>query len=188
MVTALDKNTALVLIDLQSGIVQYPLINPISEVLANASQLVAAFRQAGLPIVLVTINPSAAAQNLRRDAKQPPRPVPAPEWFELAPEIVAEPGDIRITKQTWGAFYNTALDEELKQRQVTGIVLAGVSTSIGVETTARAAFEHGYNIAFAQDAMTDTVASAQENSLKVIFPRIGELDTTGNIIKVLLAM
>ena len=186
MVTALDKNTALVLIDLQNGIVQMPVINPVSEILANAAKLVAAFRQAGLPVVLVTVDPTKAAQGLRAEAKRPLGTLPA-GWLDLAPEITAEPGDIHITKYTWGAFHNTdiSLDEELRKRNITGIMLAGVSTSIGVESTARAAFERGYNIAFAQDAMSDLVASAQENSLKVIFPRIGEIDSTDNIIKVL---
>ena len=190
MVTTLDKNTALVLIDLQNGIMQMPVIDPVSGILANAAKLVAAFRQAGLPVVLVTVDPTKAVQGLRNEAKRPPLGTLPAGWLDLAPEIKAEPGDIHITKYTWGAFHNTdiSLDAELKKRDITGIVLAGVSTSIGVESTARAAFERGYNIAFAQDAMTDLVASAQENSLKVVFPRIGELDSTDNIIKALAAL
>ncbi|MGI4863207.1 MAG: isochorismatase family protein [Janthinobacterium lividum] len=190
MVTALDKNTALVLIDLQNGILQMPVVGSVSEILANAAKLVAAFRQAELPIVLVTVDPTKNPSGLRNEAKRPPIGTLPASWFELAPEIKAEPGDIRITKYTWGAFHNTdnSLDEELKKRHVTGIVLAGVSTSIGVESTARAAFERGYNIAFAQDAMSDLVPSAEKNSLQVIFPRIGELDSTDNIIKVLSAL
>lgn len=190
MVTALDPITALVLIDLQNGILQLPLVGSTSEVVTNASKLLAAFRQAGLPIVLVNVDPSQAARNRRADAKGPAGMAITPEWLTLALEIKTEPSDIRVTKYTWGAFHNANvnLDEELRKRNVTGIVLAGISTSIGVESTARAAFERGYNITFAQDAMTDMVASAQENSLKVIFPRIGEVDTTDNIISVLAAL
>lgn len=190
MVTALDKNTALVLIDLQNGILQLPVITPVSEILANAAKLLAAFRQAGLPVVLVTVNPTKAVKGRRTDAKSPAFSTLPAGWLDLAPEIKAEPDDIRITKYTWGAFHNTdiSLDEALQKRTITGIVLAGVSTSIGVESTARAAFERGYNITFALDAMSDLVASAQENSLKIIFPRIGELDTTDNIIKALAAL
>ncbi|WP_223653557.1 isochorismatase family protein [Hymenobacter psoromatis] len=184
MVTALDKNTALVLIDLQRAIVQMPVVDPISGVLTNAGQLLAAFRRAGLPVVLVTVDP-ANRPDLRNDAQRPSRTVFPPEALALTPEIEPVPDDIRITKHSWGAFYDTGLEEALRQRGVTGIVLAGVSTSIGVESTARAANERGYNLTFAQDAMTDMVASAQENSLRVIFPRIGEVDTTANIIRVL---
>lgn len=186
MVTALDKNTALVLIDLQLGIVQLPVATPINEVLANAAKLVAAFRKAGLPVVIVNVNPSASAvKELRKDASQPARTVFSEEWLKIVPEIITEPGDIFITKHTWGAFYETALDEELKKKNITGIVLAGVSTSIGVEGTARGASERGYNIAFAKDAMTDLFAEAQERSLKYIFPRIGEIDDTDKIIELL---
>lgn len=187
MVTAIDKNTALVLIDLQKGILSYPTVDPIENVLQNAARLVAAFRKEGLPIVVVNVNPAGAKwQQARKEAaaRQSPGNMPA-DFFEITPAIGAQPGDIFITKHTWSAFYETKLQEELEQRNVTGIVLGGVSTSIGVEGTARAASERGYNIAFATDAMTDIAAEAQERSFKYIFPRMGELDTTENIIKML---
>jgi nicotinamidase-related amidase len=186
MVTALDKHTALVLIDLQQGIVQLPLIDPVAQVVANAAQLLAAFRRAGLPVVLVTVDPTQGAANLRTDAPRPPLGALPAEWLALVPEIKPEPGDMLLTKHTWSAFQVTALDEELRRRHVQGIVLAGIATSMGVESTARAAHERGYNLTFARDAMTDMLASAQHNSLEVIFPRIGEVDTTAAIIRVLL--
>jgi len=183
MITALDEKTALVLIDLQKGIVGYPVVHPIADVLANAAKLVAAFRKADLPIIIVNVDPSKnKAANTRKDAQQRSLGEIPAEWLEIAPEIETQPGDIFITKQTWNAFYETAIDEELKKRDVTGIVLAGVSTSIGVEGTARAAFERGYNISFAIDATTDTVAEAHERSVKYIFPRMGESGTTDEII------
>ena len=185
MITALDKHTALVLIDLQKAVVQMPTLAPMSGVLANASQLLAAFRRAGRPVVLVTADPAGATPGLRNEAGRPSRSAYPPELLALAPEIQPAPADIRIAKHTWGAFHETGLDAALRQRGVTGLVLAGVATSRGVESTARAAHERGYNLTFAQDAMTDMVASAQENSLRVIFPRIGEIDTTANIIRVL---
>jgi nicotinamidase-related amidase len=186
MVTALDKNTALVLVDLQNGVVQLPVVTPVKEILANAAKLIAAFRKAGLPVVIVNVNPSVVAvSELRKDAKPPVRSGFNEEWIKIVPEIITEPGDIFITKHGWGAFYETALDDELKKRNSTGIVLAGVSTSIGVEATARGASERGYNIAFARDAMTDLFAEAHERSLKYIFPRIGEIDDTDKIIEIL---
>ena len=185
MVTAFDKHTALVLIDLQQAITQMPLISPIGGVLANANKLLAAFRQAGLPVVLVTVDPAGAALGLRNEIQRPSRSTYPPEMLALVPEIKAAPSDIRITKHTWGAFHETGLHEALRQCGVTGLVLAGVATSLAVESTARAAHERGYNLAFAQDAMSDRVASAQENSLRVIFPRIGEVDSTDNVIKAL---
>lgn len=185
MVTSLDKNTALVLIDLQKGIVNYPVVHPMKDILANSAKLVAAFRKANLPIVIVNVNPGKATwTNARKDAK-PSAHTPQADWLEIAPEIKTQPGDIFITKHTWGAFFETALHDELQQRRVTGIVIAGVSTSIGVEGTARQASERGYNITFAKDAMTDMVADAHENSIKNIFPRMGETDVTDKIIETL---
>jgi len=183
MITALDEKTALVLIDLQKGIVSYPTVHPIAGVLANSAKLVAAFRKANLPIVIVNVDPSKnKAANTRKDGQQRAMGEISAEWLEIVPEIAAQPGDIFITKQTWSAFYETAIDEELKKRGVTGIVLAGVSTSIGVEGTARAAFERGYNISFVIDATTDMVAEAYERSVKYIFPRMGESGTTDEVI------
>jgi len=183
MVTALDKNTALILIDLQKGIVGFPLVNPVEGILENAAKLVAAFRKANLPIVIVNVNPAGAKWLNARKEPSPPRNPPAADWLEIVPEIKIQPDDIFITKHTWGAFFETALDEELQKRNVTGIVIGGISTSIGVEGTARQASERGYNVTFAKDAMTDMSTDAQESSFKNIFPRIGEIDNTDKIIE-----
>ena len=185
MVTALDKNTALVLIDLQKGIVTFPVAHPITDVLANSAKLVAAFRKANLPIVIVNVNPAGAKwTTARKDAPQRDFTPPA-DWLDIAPEIKTEPTDIFVTKHTWSAFPETGLNEELKKKGITGIVIGGVSTSIGVEGTARDASVLGYNVTFASDAMTDMVASAHQNSLSTIFPRIGEVDVTDKIIEIL---
>jgi nicotinamidase-related amidase len=184
MVTSLDKNTALILIDLQKGIVQLPIAS-IPDVLEKASRLLEAFHKAALPVVIVNVNPKGAKwTGSRKDAK-PQHPASGADWLEITPEIKTRDGDIFITKHTWGAFFETGLDEELKKRNVTGIVIAGVSTSIGVEGTARQASERGYNITFAADAMTDMVAEAHERSIKYIFPRMGEVDDTDKIISVI---
>ena len=182
-VTELDKKTALVLIDLQKGIVGRPLApNPVETVLENAALLVAAFRKAGLPVVVVNVIPPANPASRRSEAKMPQMQL-SEDWAEIVPEIKVQDNDIRITKHTWNAFYNTTLNEELKKAGVTGIVMAGVSSSIGVEGTARAAYERGYNLTFAMDAITDTNEKAHENSFTVIFPRMGEIDTTKAIVE-----
>lgn len=186
MITALDKDTALVLIDLQNMIVQLPLAHPIKDILENSNKLIRAFRNAGLPIVLVNVNPGGAAwTRARKDSNPSGGMMLKEDWADITAEVEKQDDDIYITKHTWSAFYETALDEELKKRNITGIVLGGISTSIGVEGTARSASERGYNITFAQDAMTDMLAEAHENSLKNIFPRIGEVDTTEKIVSFL---
>lgn len=183
MITELDKKTALILIDLQKGIVGFPLAHPVEGILTNAAKLVDAFRKAGLPIVYVNVNPAGAKWTTSRKDPAPASNIVFKEdWAEIVAEVNAQPDDIFITKHTWGAFFETALDEELTKREITGIVIGGISTSIGVEGTARQASERGYNITFVTDAMTDMVATAHENSLKAIFPRMGETGTTDDVI------
>lgn len=194
MITALDKRSALVLIDLQKGIVKYDTAHPIKDILAQANILIDAFRKAGLPIVFVTVNPMGAAWTKAR-VEQPSVPtnvvtqtvakviMPATGFDELVPELIQQPGaDIHIRKHTWSAFFETTLHQQLQAQQVTNIVLGGVSTSVGVEGTARTASELGYNLSFASDAMTDRSLDAHQHSLKNIFPRIGEIGTTQDIL------
>jgi nicotinamidase-related amidase len=182
--TELDRTTALVLIDLQKGIVTRV---PSASVLANAASLAAAFRAAKLPVILVNVDFSrdrADMLQLRSDASAPIGEVP-PDFGELAGELDAQPGDLRITKRQWGAFYGTDLDLQLRRRRVEGIVLGGIATSIGVESTARAAMEHGYNVTFAVDAMADMKDVAHAHSVEHIFPRIGQVRTTQEILAAL---
>jgi nicotinamidase-related amidase len=93
--------------------------------------------------------------------------------------------DHLVTKQRWGAFLGTTLDEYLRQRGVTQIVLTGIATSIGVESTARSAYDLGYNVALVVDAMTDRDAGAHGHSVEKIFPRLGETTTTDDVLQLL---
>jgi nicotinamidase-related amidase len=185
--TKLDPKTALVVIDLQRGVAKLPTIHPFADVLAHALRLAEAFRAAKLPVVLVNVRFSAdGGDALRSRVETPPRMLPTePELFELVPELEPKPGDVVVTKRHWSAFYGTDLDLQLRRRGMTGIVLAGISTSIGVDTTARDAHARAYNVTFASDAMTDADAQAHEFSLKKIFPRLGEIDSTDAILRLL---
>jgi nicotinamidase-related amidase len=180
-VTTLDPNTALVVIDLQKGIVGFPTVHPIAGVLASATVLVAAFRRGGLPVVLVNVTGGAPGR-AERSRSLEGRPA---DWADLVPELDAKADDLLITKRTWGAFTNTDLEARLKARGVTQVVLAGVATSFGVESTARHAYELGFNVTLALDAMTDLSLEAHDNSVARIFPRLGETGTTREIIDLL---
>jgi len=179
--TTLDPQTALVLIDLQKGIVGLPTAHPSAEVVARAAEMAGAFRRRGLPVVLVNVVGAAPG----RTDPQPARKAPGPDWAELVPELGAQPQDIRVSKKTWGAFTGTGLEAALRERGVTQIVLAGISTSIGVESTVRQAQELGFNLTLAVDAMTDLNEQAHANSLARIFPRLGETGTTKDIVALL---
>ncbi len=103
-------------------------------------------------------------------------------WDNLVPELSNSKNVHVITKRQWGAFYGTDLDLQLRRRGIDTIVLCGVSTSIGVDTTAREAFQHGYNQIFPTDAMTASTKEEHDYVCKYIFPRIGQLRTTEEII------
>jgi nicotinamidase-related amidase len=180
-VTKLDPKTALIVIDLQKGIVGYPTAHPIGGVLAAAKILTAAFRRRGLPVVLVNVvgaAPGRSEQSRRLEG------LPA-DWADLAPELDAQPSDLLVTKRTWGAFTNTDLVARLKALGVTQVALAGVATSIGVESTARQAHELGFNVTLALDAMTDMSLEAHDNSVTRIFPRLGETGSAREIVDLL---
>lgn len=178
--TALDPHTALVVIDLQNGIVAYPTAHPTSDVVARAGVLAEAFRRHALPVVLVNVTGGAPGRT------EQPRSAGRPAgWADLVPELNRHPQDHAVTKRTWGAFTGTGLDAYLKAQGVTQIVLAGIATSIGVESTARQAHELGYHVTLAVDAMTDMSAEAHANSVARIFPRLGETGSTGEIVDLL---
>jgi nicotinamidase-related amidase len=179
-VTKLDPKTALVVIDLQKGIVGMPTAHPTADVVSRASELAAAFRKHGLPVVLVNVD--AGAPGRTEQSRNFPR---ADDWADLVPELNQHSNDITVTKKTWGAFSSTDLDVRLRKLGVTQVVIAGVATSAGVESTARHAHELGYNVSLATDAMTDMNADAHTNSISRIFPRLGETGTSREIIDLL---
>ncbi len=180
-VTALDPKTALIMIDLQKGIVGLPAAHPTGQVVKRASKLAAAFRRHGLPVVLVNV---AGAAPGRAEQSRGTRDF-RPGWTDLVPELNQQPNDHTVTKRSWGAFTNTGLYEHLKKLGVTQAVIGGVATSIGVESTARQAYEHGFHVTLAVDAMTDMNPDAHHNSISRIFPRLGETGTTDEIIELI---
>ncbi|MFH8445120.1 hydrolase [Streptomyces sp. NPDC018026] len=187
-VTALDPRTALVVIDLQAGIVAAPT-EPYTgaEVVARSAELAEAFRARDLPVVLVRVSFAAdGADAVPGRTEAGGAGGPRPEgWDVVVDELAGHPGDLTVTKRNWGAFHGTGLDVQLRRRGVTQIVLTGIATSIGVESTARAAHEHGYHVTLATDAMSDMSAKAHLGSVERIFPRLGETGTTRDILELL---
>ncbi len=179
----LDPNTALIVVDLQRGIAALPTVHPMPPLVERAARLAAAFRECALPVVLVSVIGTAPGRS-----EHPRRSIDADAaWAELLPELDAQAGDHRVTKRTWGAFTGTDLAEYLRKRGVTQVVVCGVATSIGVESTARQAHEQGLHVTLAIDAMTDLDAAAHANSVQRIFPRLGERATTEELVQLLRA-
>ena len=180
-ISAIDPKTALIVVDLQKGVVAHPCVHPASVVIQNAAELVAAFHELRLPVVFVTVAGTAPGRTEQALSKGP-RPA---DWAELVPELTPHPGDQHVTKRTWDAFTGTGLETELKDQGVTQVVIAGIATSIGVESTARVAYALGFNVTLAVDAMSDRNAAAHDNSVSYIFPRLGETGTNREILSIL---
>jgi len=184
-VTTLDPTTALIVIDLQEGIVSMPVEPSPASVIANSVRLLEAFRANGLPVVLVNVDAGAPG---RTDQNRAAPAAPRPEgWTELVRELDAQPGDHLVTKRTWGAFHDTGLNEHLRGLGVTQVVITGIATSAGVESTARQAHELGFHVTLATDAMTDREPTTHLHSIEKIFPRLGETGTTAEILELLVA-
>jgi nicotinamidase-related amidase len=192
--TTLDPKTALVLIDLQHGIVAPPAVpRSGAEVVARGKELADAFRAHELPVVLVNVafSPDFGDAPKGRDDEEPEpdddsgdEGMPA-DFAVIVDELGAQDTDIRVTKRQWGGFHGTDLDTQLRRRGVTQIVLAGLVTSRGVDTTAREAYAHNYSVAFAVDAMADRGIEVHENAIERIFPQIGQRATTAEILDML---
>ena len=177
------QKAALVLIDLQQAVVSRPCApRSAAEVVQNAARLAAKFRAVGATVVLVTVS----FRQDSRDRLNVPVDSPAQfnvnalpsNWAELVPEIGPRDGDITIIKRQWGAFYGTELDLQLRRRDVRTLLLGGIATNFGVESTGRDAYERGYAQVFVEDAMGSMTAEAHEFAVKTIFPRIGNVRST----------
>ncbi len=186
------RKTAIVVIDLQKGITGLPgQPHATPSVVANCVRLLGAARAAGAQPVLVHVGRSPdGGDALQMIVDQPMRfsAPPQPDWSELLAELGRQPGDIVILKRQWGAFYGTELDLQLRRRGLKTIVLCGIATEFGVESTARDAYERGYEQVFAEDAMTGANAESHANAVTRIFPRMGRVRSTGEIVAALSAV
>lgn len=181
--TTLDLKTALIVVDLQQGLIHSRFIPAIEGVIERNCALLEAFRRHCLPVVLVNVAGAAPGRT-----EQPRRFATLPDGFsDLVPELNRQPGDIVVTKRTWGAFASTDIEAQLRARQVTQVVVTGVATGTGVEATARQAYEQGFNVTLAVDAMTDTRPEAHAYSLANVFPRLGETGSTQDVLDLLAA-
>jgi nicotinamidase-related amidase len=172
--------TALVLIDLQRGIVGMSTTpNAANDVVSRAARLAATCRQRGVLVILVRVDVGLTGELFPRplaDQLRPPMTV-APEWSELVPELGREPKDVVVTKHQPNAFYGTDLEVHLRRRGIRTILLGGISTNVGVEATARAAHERGFEQVFIPEIMAARETDLHEHSVRRIFPTLGRVRT-----------
>jgi len=183
-----SKSTALVVIDLQRGIATIPTVpHSNEEVRMRSAELADAFRANHALVVLVHVDPGPGGILFPRpitDVQRPPLGG-TPDFAEIMPEIGPKPGDVIVTKHHPCAFNGTDLDIQLRRRGIQTIVLCGIATNVGVEATARVGFENGYNLVFADDAMSARDAELHTASVSKFFPTIGRVRRAAQIISAL---
>jgi nicotinamidase-related amidase len=181
------KKTSLVIIDLQKGISAMPARpRTAQEVIRNAEQLAGAFRKNGMPVFLVRVvnEPDTMLKVISDQSFTRSGPLP-PDWSEFVPEIGPAPSDIVITKRQWGAFYGTDLELQLRRRGMNTLVLCGIATDYGVESTARFAYEYGFQQVFVEDAMAARSDEQHQAAVAFIFPRMGRVCKTRDVLAAL---
>lgn len=180
------KKSALIVIDLQKGIVQRTSApHSSAEVVKNASKIAEKFRSHNMVVFLVRVTFSKNGKDRLDPMIDNPQPFGSlPEnWDEIVQEIGPKSGDYIITKRQWGAFYGTDLQLQLQRRGIKTIILTGISTNFGVESTARTAYELGYDQIFIEDAMSSFSEEAHKFPVTMIFPRIGIIRTTQQLLE-----
>jgi len=182
--TTMDEKPALIIIDLQKGMSGFNMAHPFDEIVGRSRQLADAFRERGLPVVLVNVSGFPPGRTDTQKARRASGFTPSfpDDWTEIVDELDPQDSDLRVTKQASGAFSNTGLAETLSAHGVTQVVVTGVATSIGVESTARQAHDNGLNVVLVTDAMTDVNRIAHDGSITHVFPMLGESATTEDIL------
>ncbi len=175
--------TALVLIDLQNGIVtRQTKPHTAAEVMERARTLAEAFRAKGAPVIYVRVLMSDFLQlNVDESMTLPPN-LPA-ELSEIAEAAGKQEGDLLITKRHWGAFAGTPLEQELRSRGIETVVLGGIATNMGVESTLRQGTGLGFHFVTVQDACSTFSPEMQQFALTAIFPRLSRVRTTQQVLE-----
>ena len=154
-------STALVIVDLQHGIVDLPLMpHAASDVVTRSVELGRALHLAGGTVALVNVAYSAGFVDrpqglVDEPLRLPPTGLPM-GWSELLPEVADLPATVRVTKRQHSAFFGTELDLQLRRRRIETVLVTGLATNFGVEGTARDAYALNYGVIIASDACSST--------------------------------
>jgi nicotinamidase-related amidase len=181
------EKTALVVIDLQKGIAGMPTRpHEPSTVVGNAAKLADAFRKNNMPVFLVhvTMGDKDRLKTIADESFTMPAQLPK-DWADIVSELGPKEGDVVVTKKQWGAFYGTELELQLRRRGIDTLVLSGIATNYGVESTARFAYEYGYQQVFAEDAMSSMSPEMHAASVNFVLKRMGRVRSTEQILDAL---
>lgn len=176
--------TALIAIDLQNAIIARGTApHSVVDVVNKNFQIAAALRSRGGLIVWVRVDINRLIR-LRVDQPPPFDGQQQPGYLmEISPTAGLQVGDLVITKHHWGAFAGTRLEELLKARGIRTVILTGVSTSVGVESTLRQGTGLGFSFAVVEDACSGQQAVEHRFAIETIFPRLSRVRATNEVLK-----
>jgi nicotinamidase-related amidase len=181
------RSTALVLIDLQKGIVSRPLEpHDAKTVVTNGVQLARALSKAGGLVVPVHVAFSGDDGDRLKGPVDQPTPMPGgglpADWSDLVPEMAGLGATVIIKKRNWSAFHGTELDLQLRRRGIRTMILGGIATNFGVESTARDAWQHGYDVIIAEDACSSSGGAGMHAfAIEKILPRVARIRSSSAI-------
>jgi nicotinamidase-related amidase len=104
----------------------------------------------------------------------------APETA-LHDAVAPEPGDLIVRKTRVGAFSTTDLHQQLRERGIDTLILAGISTSGVVLSTVRDAADRDYRLYVLEDATADTDAEVHDVLIRKVFPRQADVISTAEL-------
>lgn len=184
------RSTALVLVDLQHGILPFAKAPyDAATILKHAAALADRARARGALVVRVRVGWHADGRDLLQQPTDHAAPVPAnglpPDWWQDPAALPAAPGDLNIVKRQWNAFHGTELDLQLRRRGIRTLVLGGIVTPFGVEGTARAAWERGYELVLPEDLSSAALEVQHTHSMAHVLPRLGRVRSTADVLQAL---
>jgi nicotinamidase-related amidase len=183
------ERTALVLIDVQKGTLGFPLQpHSAGDVVATAAKLAKACRAAGMLLVYVQVKFAKDFADRPHGATDTPMMLPSggfpADWADYAPELQAIEPDLWITKRQWSAFHGTELDLQLRRRGISTILLGGIATNFGVESTARDAWQNDYSVVVVEDACS-SMPELHRFAIEKTLPRVSVVRSSAEVMQAL---
>lgn len=180
-ITSVARPVALIAVDLQLGILAAARPADAARIVAATSALAEACHERGYPVVWVR----ALGLPPGRTERPMPDDEPPADFAEFDERLPIGPDDLVIAKRALSAFTVPELEPALASAEVSDVVVTGIATGMGVESTARGAYDAGYSVIVARDAVTDPYAVRGEHSLTHVIPGIGQVGTTAEILSAL---
>ncbi|MCL4400428.1 cysteine hydrolase [Candidatus Parvarchaeota archaeon] len=179
------EHTALIVWDVQTMLVER--IYNKDEFLSNMNRLIAKAREKNMPIFFTKITPlphefesparKYASSRMKYNLSQLPK-----EAFELA--IIPKENEVVLNKNTASVFIGTNFELMARNAGIETLVIAGISTEVGVESSARDAVNRGFYTIVASDSSSSTDKEAHQRSL-LNMAKLFDVVTTAELIKYL---